>query len=272
MISYKDKVVVITGGGTGIGFAFAKAFGRQGAKIVIAADRHEDRLRAAVASLAEMGVDARWTTCDVTSFDEVEALADYAWTTFGHVDVILNNAGVSLAGSPVINTPMNEVRRILDINLLGVWHGSIIFGRRFISQARPAAIYNVGSENSLFNGVPGGAAYVASKHAVLALTESLREEMPEFIHVSLICPGFVQSELGPEEYMAMGMDTDLFVDIAMKQLCAGEFYVVSHAYNAERIAARIREISRSYQTYAPRYDGDDEFDVRTIMAKHHFIL
>jgi NAD(P)-dependent dehydrogenase (short-subunit alcohol dehydrogenase family) len=203
----------------------------------------------------------------VTRPEQVESLADFAWDAFGHVDVIVNNAGIMLPNMPVIDTPLESVHGIFDVNFFGVWHGSAIFGKRFIEQGTPAAIYNVGSENSLFHGVPMAAAYVATNHAVLALTESLREEMPDFVDVGLICPGFVTSELGPPEAMAMGMDTDRFVALAMKQIKAGEFFIVSHAYNIERINARHDEVVKAYSTYAPRYEEDNEFDVRTLFEK-----
>jgi len=109
---------------------------------------------------------------------------------------------------------------------------------RFITQGTPAAIYNIGSENSLFHGTPLNGAYVGTKHAVYALTHSLREELPDFIDVSLICPGFVMSELGPEENMKHGMPTDEFIQKSMPQIKANEFFVVTHAYNMERIDNR----------------------------------
>ncbi len=267
MKDFKDKVVVIPGGATGIGFGFAKAFGADGANIVLAA-RREDRLQEAVAKLAEYGIEATYTLCDVAKPADIEALADFTWKAFGKVDVIVNNAGIMQPMNAVIDTPEDDVRRIFDINFFGVWRGSAVFGKRFIEQGTPAAIYNVGSENSLFNAAPTSAAYVATKHAVLALTEALREELPDFIDVGLICPGFVRSEIGPPEQMAMGMATDRYVDIAMKQIKAGEFFIVSHAYNMECINARHHEIAKAYATYAPRYDGDAEFDVRTLFALH----
>ncbi len=266
MRDFRNKVVVIPGGATGIGFAFAKAFGADGAKILLAA-RRENRLAEAVDHLEELGIEAKYCICDVAEPEQVEALANFAWDTFGHADVIINNAGMMLPNMTVIDTPLESVHRIFDVNFFGVWHGSAIFGKRFIEQGTPAAIYNVGSENSLFNGVPMAAAYVSTKHAVLALTESLREEMPDFIDVGLICPGFVTSELGPPEAMAMAMDTEHYVEIAMKQIKAGEFFIVSHAYNIERINNRYEEIAKAYAAYAPRYEGDVEFDVRTLMGK-----
>jgi short-subunit dehydrogenase len=141
-----------------------------------------------------------------------------------------------------------------------------VFGRRFIEQGTPAAIYNVGSENSLFHGVPHAAAYVATKHGVLAITETLAEEMPDFVEVGLICPGFVTSELGPPEMMVNAMDTDRYVDIAFEQIKAGEFFIVSHAYNIVRINQRHDAMEKAYAKYAPRYEGDEEYDIRSLIS------
>jgi short-subunit dehydrogenase len=136
-----------------------------------------------------------------------------------------------------------------------------------IEQGTPASIYNLGSENSFFSAVPNSTAYLSSKHAVLGLTEGLRNEMPDFIDVGLVVPGFVNSEMHDPKIGPQGMDTDHFVAVAMKQIRAGEFYVVTHAFNIEHINARHNAVSKAYATYAPRYDGDDEYDVKTLIAK-----
>ncbi|MGI9436300.1 MAG: SDR family NAD(P)-dependent oxidoreductase [Geminicoccaceae bacterium] len=264
MKSFENKVVVIPGGATGIGFGFAIALGQEGAKIVIAA-RRKDRLKEAVAKLGELGIDATYTTCDVTKLGDVEALADFAWTWKGHVDVVINNAGMMIQHAPLLDMPIEDIHRIFNVSIFGVVHGSKVFGKRFVEQGTPAAIYNVGSENSLFHGTPLNGAYVATKHSVFAFTQSLHEELPDFIDVSLICPGFVLSELGPEEHMKHGMPTDEFVAIAMKQLQAGEFFVVSHAYNMERINQRHAMVEKAFAAYAPRCEGDQQYDVRTLI-------
>lgn len=263
---YNGKVVVITGGATGIGFSFAKRFGAEGAKLLIAG-RREDRLSQAKAALVGDGYEAEYFVCDVAKAGDLEALADFAWKRFGRADAILNNAGVSLNPRPSIDTPEEDVRRIFDINFFGVWRGSAVFGKRFLEQGTPAAILNLGSENSLFHAVPYGAPYVATKHAVLALTESLREELPSFIHVGLICPGLVNSELSDPAFMALGMDTDKFTAIAMQQIKADEFFIVSHSYNTVWIERRYEAIKSAYARYAPREDGDDVFDIRTMVKK-----
>ena len=269
MRDFNNKTVVITGGATGIGFSFAKRFGEEGAKVVIGG-LQPDRLQQAEAELVALGVNARHLFCDVTKYEDVEALADFAWKEFGEVHVILNNAGVILPPTPTIDASLEDARRLLDVNFYGIWHGVSVFGKRFIEQGKPAAIYNLGSENALCLAIPMSAAYVASKHAVLALTETLREDTPEFIDVGLICPGFVRSELGGpenEQVAALGMDTDRFTTIAMEQIKNGEFFIVSHAYNRVRIDARYEEIVNAFERYAPRYEGDSEFDVRTLAAR-----
>ena len=264
MNDFKNKVVVITGGATGIGFSFAKQFGQEGAKVVIASRRIE-RVNEAVAKLEALGIKARGTSCDVTKLADVEALADFAWHEFAHVDVIINNAGIGSSMKPVIDMTREDVLKTLDVNLFGAWNGVSVFGKRMIAQGTPCAIYNVGSENSFFNAVPMGSEYVASKHALHAMTVALREEVPDFVEVGFICPGLVNSELGTG--ITFGMNTDKYTSIAMEQIKVGKFYIVSHAYNMVHIDQRQTEIKEAFATYAPRYEGDIEFDVRTLMAQ-----
>ena len=264
MKSYKDKVVVITGSATGIGLSLAKQFGKDGAKIVISG-RRPDRITKAVAEVTALGIEAAGTPCDVTKREDVEALASFAWETFGKADVIVNNAGVSQPQVPLIEMNLDDFRFLHEINLYGVLHGIQVFGKRFLEQGTPAAIYNIGSENSLYPCVPSAHAYVSSKHAILPITELLAEETPDFIEVALIMPGYVTSEM--TEGFFPGMDTDTYTALVMKQLKAGEFYIVSHAYNKVRLDERHAKLSAAFNTYAPRYEGDEEFDVRTQVSK-----
>lgn len=266
MGNFEGKTVVITGGATGIGFGFAKAFGAEGARIVIGEPR-EDRLQQAVAALAELDIEARHFVCDVSDPNSVTALADFAWDTFGQVDVLLNNAGITAPRQPVTDLPLEDLHKLFSVNFFGIWHGCALFGKRMIEQGTPALIYNLGSENSFFSAIPNTSAYLASKHAVLGLTEGFRNEMPEFITVGLIVPGFVNSEMHDPKIASQGMPTDHFVSIAMKQIHAGEPYVVTHAHNIEHISARFEAVSRAFKTYAPRYEGDDEYDVPSLIAR-----
>ena len=103
MKDFKDKVVVVTGGATGIGKSIADKFGKEGAKVIIAA-RRENKLQNAVNDMKEKGVDAYYKVCDVSNLDDVKALADYAWEKFGQVDVLVNNAGVMSMPEMIMNS------------------------------------------------------------------------------------------------------------------------------------------------------------------------
>ncbi|MEQ9315979.1 MAG: SDR family NAD(P)-dependent oxidoreductase, partial [Henriciella sp.] len=110
------------------------------------------------------------------------------------------------------------------------------------------------------------AAYIASKHAVLGLTETFREQMPDFITVGLIIPGWVATELSPG-FENVAMDADEYAGIIYPQLLEGERFVVSHAYNTVRIDERIDALKDAYARYAPRYEGDEEYDVRLLLQQ-----
>ena len=266
MLRLKDRTVVITGGATGIGLALAKACGKENANIVIG-EPDEQRLRTAVSELTELDIAAKWKVCDVSSPEQVEAFADFAFAAFGEVALVLNNAGIAQQNAPVVATPLEQLHRVFDVNFFGVWHGCRTFGQRLIDQGTPAAIYNTGSENSHFVAVIDSAAYVASKHAVHGLTDALREEMPENIAVGMITPGFVGSELIPEGLRKYGMPPDEFAEIALQQIRAGEFYVVSHSYNQVNVDRRYEEVSKAFATFTPRQEGDEKYDVRVLVSR-----
>lgn len=264
MQDFQGKVVVVTGAATGIGQALARQFHLAGARLVLAG-RRLDRLQEEAAALATEAQPVQVFPCDVTDRGQVEALAEFALRSCGQIDVLVNNAGLGPIPSSVIDAKREDVQKVLDTNLFGVWNGVSVFGRHFIESKRPAAIYNVGSENCFFNAVPLAAGYIASKHALLAMTLALREEVPAHIRIGLICPGLVRSELAPET--SHGMDTDAFAVQVMRQIREGAFYIVSHAYNAVRIEERQQEITAAYARHAPRQAGDEAFDVRSLGAR-----
>ena len=264
MKDFNNKVVAIPGGATGIGFALAKSLGAEGAKIIIGEPRQE-MLDAAIDQLSDLGIEAIATPLDVADLASVEAFADIAWGHFGRVDVLINNAGISGGHGLIHKVDMAEARNVFDVNFFGIWHGCAVFSGRMIEQGTPAAIYNLGSENSLFVAVPQSVAYVASKHAVLGLSESLRDDLPDFIHVGTIFPGYVETPLTAQA--EGGMNADTFADIVKQQMHDGAHLIVSHSYNIVRIDQRHDELAKAYATYAPRYEGDDEYDVGTMIAK-----
>jgi len=264
VLDLKNKTVVITGGATGIGFGLAKACGLQGARIVIGEPR-QNRLDEAIAQLEKEGILARAYLLDVTLPDNLEAFADQAFSAFGEVALVINNAGVGQKSGSVLDTSIDEMRRVMAVNFEGVWLGCKIFGERLVKQGTPSALYNTGSENSFFVAVDNAAAYVASKHAVYGLTEAFRSEVPSFIKVGMIAPGFVGSELIPESMRLLGMPVDQFVAAVLPQILAGEPYAVSHGYNKVRIAERAGAVNDAFDRYAPLTEGDDRFDVRKLL-------
>ena len=265
MLELENRTVVITGGATGIGFGLARACGHRGARIVIGEPRR-NRLDEAVAILEKEGIVARAYSLDVTVAAELERFAEQAFTAFGDVALVINNAGVGQKSGSIVDTSLEEMRRVMAVNFEGVWLGSKVFGERLIKQGATAGLYNTGSENSLFVAIDNAAAYVASKHAVYGLTDALRAEMPDFIHVGMIAPGFVGSELIPEPMRERGMPVDEFVAIVLPQILAGEPYVVSHGYNKVRISERTASVNNAYDRYAPRSASDERFDVKSLIA------
>ena len=264
MLDITDRTVVITGGATGIGFGLAKALGARGANVVVGEPR-QVRLDEAATLLNNIGIKVCAMPLDVTDPKQLCDFADEAFTAFGEVAVVINNAGTGQARGAVIDTPVGELQRVMAVNFEGVWRGCQEFGRRLIEQGTPAGLYNTGSENSFFVAVGHSAAYVASKHAVLGLTDCLREEMPEYILVGMIAPGFVGSELIPEPMRPLGMPVDEFAEIIAPQILSGEPYVVSHGYNRVRIDERQRQILDAYERSAPRVEGDERYDVRVLL-------
>jgi len=263
MVEVNGKTAVITGGATGIGYALARRLGLEGARIIIFEPR-EDTLLEATERLQGEGVDAQYVVGDVTSRTDFEALADFAWRQNGRADLLINNAGVGRPLDRVIDGDMKGARALFEVNFWGMWTGMQIFGQRFLADGKPSSIYSVASENSLFNVYPSdGGAYVSSKHAIFGLVDMLRKEVPEHIKAGVIIPGWVKSPMTG----GRGMDADEFAKIIVPQIIAGEYYCVSHAYNVVRFDERYDELKAAFAAYAPRYNGDEEWDVINAFAK-----
>ena len=287
MKDLKDKVAVITGGASGIGLGIARALAKRGTHIVIA-DIQKEKAKAAADELAKTGVRTLAFPCDVSERNAVERLADQAWSTFGHVDLLFNNAGAFPSVGPLIDADENVFRWILDVNVIGVWHGCSIFGKRFLKQGTPAHIVNTGSEHSISPAHPFAGFYTASKHTVLALSDILRMELPDFIGVSILCPGTIRTNLmnstryrldrygGPKEPdpaisdggpMKLGMDPDEIGERAIEGILRGDFYIVTHPHVREFVEERYKEILTAFDAQAPHYPGDDQYNPRKLLEQ-----
>ena len=180
---------------------------------------------------------------------------------------MLNNAGQSGVHGKLWEVDPAAARAHFDVNFWGVWNGCKAFAPRLAVQPSPSAIYNTGSENSFFCAVPQSAAYIAAKHAVLGLTESLRGDLPDHVHGGLIVPGWVFTPLGPEQFMKLGMDVDEYAATILPQILGRRRFVVSHGYNTVRIAERMDELEQSYAQFALPADQDARHDVQLVMEQ-----
>lgn len=256
---FAPKSAVITGGASGIGLELAKRLAGQGTQVLVA-----DLPGPAFDRAAQIeGITAQ--ACDVSDYDQVEALAKAAAELFETVDLVINNAGKSGVRGKLWEVDPEKARAHFDVNFWGVWNGCRAFASLLIAQDTPSAIYNTGSENSFFCAVEQSAAYIAAKHAVLGLTESFREDLPPHVHAGLIVPGWVFTPLGPEQFMKLGMPVDQFVDIILPQILGRRRFVVSHGYNLVRIAERMDALSESYARHALPPEQDVQHDVRSVI-------
>ncbi len=185
----ENKVVVITGASSGLGEATARQLARDGAKVVLGARRLE-RLETLAAEIGQPG--AALAT-DVTDPAQVKALVDLAVARHGRIDVILNNAGL-MPHSPLERLRIDDWNRMIDVNIRGVLHG-IAAALPHMTARKSGHIINVSSvAGHKVNA--GGAVYAATKHAVRALSEGLRQEVkPYNIRTTIISPGAVATEL-----------------------------------------------------------------------------
>lgn len=186
----EGKVIVITGASSGNGAATARLLARHGAKLVLGA-RRLDQLRALTAELS-LGDDVAVQT-DVTQYDQVTHLVDHAVQSHGHIDVILNNAGL-MPHSPLERGKVEDWERMIDVNLKGMLYGIAAALPHMIAR-KSGHIINVSSVAG-HKVRPGSAVYAATKTAVRVISEGLRMEVkPYNIRTTVISPGAVATEL-----------------------------------------------------------------------------
>lgn len=190
MNDIQRKVVLITGASSGIGAATAKVLAARGAAVVLGA-RRTDRLDALVADITADGGRALARAVDVTRRDDVQAFADHALERFDRIDVIVNNAGV-MPLSRMAALKVDEWDRMIDVNIRGVLHGIAAVLPTMLAQGSGHVI-NVSSIGGL-RVVPTAAVYCATKYAVRAISDGLRQENDR-IRMTCVYPGVVESEL-----------------------------------------------------------------------------
>ncbi|MFL6812375.1 MAG: SDR family NAD(P)-dependent oxidoreductase [Bradyrhizobium canariense] len=227
----KDNVAVITGGASGIGFAAAAAFARNGMKVCIA-DVDQARLADAATRLSSLTSATHVMTfaIDVSKAESVTELERAVRERFGGTDILMNNAGIQ-PGSTLFGEPDNW-QRIVGVNMWGIINGSRIFAPNMIARGRAGLIINTGSKQGITT-PPGDPAYNVSKAGVKAFTEALQHELRNTadcrITAHLLIPGFVFTGLtakGRTEKPAGAWTAEQTVDFMLARLKAGDFYIL----------------------------------------------
>ena len=193
---FKDKVAIVTGAGSGIGKGLAEELCKKGALVVLA-DYKEDAVKTAAAAInmkiGEKTGTAKAVRLDVTDAAAVKKTVDDTVADFGRLDYIFNNAGIAVGGE-VRDITLNDWRAVLEVNLFGVIHGVDAAYPIMVRQGF-GHIINTASIEGLV-AFPGTAAYVASKHAVVGLSNTLRLEGKDLgVRVSAVCPGHIKTAI-----------------------------------------------------------------------------
>ena len=227
----KDNVAVITGGASGIGFAAAAAFARNGVKVCIA-DVDQARLADAATRLSSLTSAAHVMTfaIDVSKAESVMELERAVHERFGGTDILMNNAGIQ-PGSTLFGEPDNW-QRVIGVNMWGIIDGSRIFAPNMIARGRAGLIINTGSKQGITT-PPGDPAYNVSKAGVKAFTEALQHDLRNTagcrITAHLLIPGFVFTGLtakGRTEKPAGAWTAEQTVNFMLARLEAGDFYIL----------------------------------------------
>jgi len=268
MNDYRGKVAVITGAASGIGRALADRCAREGLRVVLA-DIETAALDRADVELKAGGASTLAVKTDVSDPQSIETLADQAYSAFGSVDLLVNNAGVG-GGSGVWDTSLEDWQWILGVNLWGVIHGVRTFVPRMLAQNTPGWIVNTASVAGLVSS-PGLGAYKVAKHGVVTLSETLFHELAmrqSKIKVSVLCPGFVNTAIldsdrnhpggrrskegmspmdaAIREQVRQGIETGMapaqIADAVFDAIHAERFYILTHPEYKEAVRIRMEDI------------------------------
>lgn len=212
----QNKVILITGGGSGMGEAVAMLAAERGAKVIVA-DVNEKAAKSVVEKITGKGQEAVAFKCDVSVAQEVKTMVDFAVAHYGKLDAAFNNAGIMI---PMINTDdlsEKEYDRILNINLKGVWL-CMKYEIQQMKKQGSGAIVNNSSIGGLV-GSAGRSAYHAAKHGVLGLTKcSAVEYASKGIRINAVCPGTIETPMVETMLKTGDLSEDLAGSIPIKRL------------------------------------------------------
>ncbi len=269
MQDFEGRTAVITGAASGIGRGIARACAREGMRLVLA-DVDEPGLDALRSELAEGGASVRAQPTDVRDAAAVDALAAAAQSAYGGIHLVCNNAGVMLGGYAWERTA-DDWKWVLDVNVMGVVNGVRTFIPILIEQGEPAHMVNTASIGGQMVG-PFLSPYIVSKHAVVALTESVHLELQTLdtrVGISALCPGPIATGIAASERIRpedlpstaplgsaaeqdferimrtgieAGMQPDAVGPIVLQAVREGRFWIYTHPPYAEVIRARAESM------------------------------
>lgn len=276
---FSGGVAVITGAGAGIGAGLARYAARLGMTVVLA-DIDAEAVAALREELGAQGATAVDAVCDVRVPEAMQQLAERTYRDLGPVRLLVNNAGVEQFGY-LWDTPVDNWKRVVDINISGVFHGVRAFLPKMLESPEPAWVWNVSSIGGVAT-VPLQAPYIMSKHAVLALTECLRLEVQlagheHHIHVQVVLPGAVASNIFESgggvndgdvaaaesqrsamlEIKAGAMDALTAAEAIFDQAAEGRFYLLTQP---EYVGAAMAERAEALVSQRPPVPRGRRFD------------
>lgn len=187
----KDKVIIITGGSSGIGRACAFRFAKEGARIVISA-RNEENLKEVEQELLKMGAEVLAVTSDVSNENDCVRLINETLNRFGRIDVLINNAGISMRAL-FKDLDLKVMRQLIEINFFGTVYCTKYAMRQLLKHK--GSVVGISSIAG-FQGLPGRTGYSASKFAMQGFLDALRvENLKTGLHVMTVCPGYTESNI-----------------------------------------------------------------------------
>jgi len=192
MEQFKDKVAIVTGGGSGIGQALCLELGKRGSMVVVAS-LHDDHAKRVASAIMQNGGRADAVPVDVSNEEDVRQLINGTISEYGRLDYLFNNAGIAIVGD-ARDLTLEQWRRVLEVNFYGVLYGTVMAYPIMVGQGF-GHIVNTASAAGLFP-VPAGAPYCTSKYAIVGLSLSLRVEGADLgVKVSVVCPGAVRTNI-----------------------------------------------------------------------------
>ncbi len=285
MKRFEDRVAVITGGASGLGRALGERFGAAGVKVVLA-DINEQMLAETAETLRARGVTLATRRTDVAKGEDVERLADFALETFGAVHIVCNNAGVAPLGV-LWEADESDWRWALGVNVWGVIYGVRVFTPILLGQGDEGHIVNTASVAGLIS-PPGMGIYSVTKHAVVALTETLHHDLAaktDKVKCSVVCPAYFPSNIAysernrpaelrserPKSEEDIARELQLFKAVKSGRLSAYDvadaafaavrderFYVLTHPRILPAVESRAREILEGRNPASPLRQGPPE--------------